>query len=202
MGAARWSGVAAIAVLWVGIGVAVLRTGFSVVGDLPLSRLAADGRAVSIFGPSLAVAALLFVVFCLDVTRRYPVGRAFAVAMVAAMAGQLVTGVVPIGEPGESDPVHVAAGLVLGGLIPVFLGLFAVAQPAGQWRRVAVRLFLAQLAATVGGVALSGSGRAALAEMLPALLFHVWVVAVTLHVPEGPRPPSTSGVAHARPTVS
>jgi hypothetical protein len=177
--------VAAIAVLWIGIGVAVLRTGFELLGDLPLSRLAADGRAESIFGPSLVVAALLFIVFCVNVTRRYPVGRAFAVVMIAAMGGQLVAGVVPIGAPGESDPVHVAAGLVLGGLIPVFLGLFAVAQPAGPWRTTSIRLFVAQLAATVVGVALSGSGRAALAEMLPALFFHVWVVAVTLHVPEG-----------------
>ena len=183
MGAARWSGVAAIAVLWIGIGVAVVRTGFDLLGALPLSRLAADGRAEPIFGPSLVVAALLFVLFCVDVTRRYPVGRAFPVVMVAAMAGQLVTGVVPIGEPGESDPVHVAAGLTLGGLIPVFLGLFALAQPAGPWRETAVRLFVAQLAATVVGVALSGSGRAALAEMLPALLFHVWVVAAALYVP-------------------
>ena len=193
---------AAIAVLWVGIGVAVLRTGFEVLGDLPLSRLAADGRAEPIFGPSLVVAALLFVVFCVEVTRRYPVGRAFAVVMVAAMGGQLVAGVVPIGAPGESDPVHVAGGLVLGGLIPVFLGLYAVAQPAGPWRRTAIGLFLAQLAATVVGVALSGAGRAAVAEMVPALLFHLWVVVVTLHEPDRPPTPSTSRGARGRPTVS
>jgi hypothetical protein len=184
--ASRWSGVAAVVVLWTGIGVAVLRTGFPVLGDLPLSRLAADSRAEPIFGPTLVVAALLFVVFCVEVARRYSVGRWFVVVMVSAMTGQLVTGIVPIGAPGESEPVHVAAGLVLGGLIPVFLGLFAVAQPPGSWRQVAFRLFWAQLAATVVGVALSDSGRAALAEMLPAFLFHVWVVAVTLHAVDRP----------------
>jgi hypothetical protein len=173
-------------VLWIGIGAAVLRAGFSVPGELPLSRLAADGRAEPIFGPALIVAAMLFVVFCAELARRCPVGPGFAVVMVTAMAGQFVTGVVPIGEPGRSDPVHVAAGLALGGLIPVFLGLFAIAQRPGPWRRTAFRLFSAQLAATILGVALSGAGRAALAEMLPAFFFHVWVVVVTLHVIDRP----------------
>ena len=116
---ARWSGVAAVAVLWSGIGLSVLRTGFAVSGDLPLSRLAEDGRASAIFGPSLVIGALLFTVFCLDVRRRHRAGPAFAVVMVTAMAGQFVAGVVPIGAAGKSDPVHVVAGLVLAASSPV-----------------------------------------------------------------------------------
>src|SRR5688500_14013470 len=174
---------AAVAVRWGGIRLCVLRTGFAVSGELPLSRMAADGRASTIFGPSLVMGALLFIAFCFDLRRRQRVGRAFVVVMVTAMVGQLVAGVVPIGEPGESRPVHVIAGLVLGGLIPVFLLLYAAGQRRGRWRRTAFRLAAAQAAATVVGIGLSRQGLAALAEILPALLFHGWVVAVTLHQP-------------------
>jgi hypothetical protein len=129
------------------------------------------------------VAALLFVAFGSDVQRRYPVGRGFGAVLVTAMAGQFVAGAVPIGDTGESDPVHVVAGLILGGLIPVFLCLFATGQRPGAWRRTAFRLFAAQAASTAVGIGLSRLGVAALAEALPALLFHVWVVVVTVHDP-------------------
>jgi hypothetical membrane protein len=181
--ASRASGALAVAVLWIGIGVAIARTNFRVSGDLPLSRLAAANEAGSTFGPSLVLAALLFIVFSFDLTRRYPTSRAFAPLMVTAMAGQIVAGVVPIGDGDESAPVHVIAGLVLGGLIPVFLCVFALSQRPRSWRQTAFGLFVAQATGTMTGVVLSRMGVAALAEIIPALAFHAWVIVVTVHDP-------------------
>lgn len=50
----RWSGPAGVAVLWVGIGSAVARSGFPVGGDQPLSRLVDDGRARAVRGVARA----------------------------------------------------------------------------------------------------------------------------------------------------
>ena len=172
---------AAVGVLVVGIGAAIVVSGFAVGGDLPISHMANDDRAGPIVGASLVIAAVLFIVFCFDVRRRYPVDRAFVPVMVTAMAGQFVAGVVPIGAMGQSNPIHVVAGLILGELIPVFLGLFAAAQPAGAWRRTAMGLFGAQALATVVGILLSQRGIAAVAELVPALVFHLWVGVVTMH---------------------
>lgn len=179
-----WSGLLAVAVLWCGIGVATLRTGFSLMGELPLSRLANDPRADPLFGTSLVVAAVLFIVFCASVTGRDPVGRGFTLVMVISMLAQLVAGIVPIGPEGQSDPVHVIAALLLGASIPVFLWRYAVGQSPGPWRHRACALFAVQAAATVVGVVLSRAGIAPLAEIVPAVAFHAWVIAVTLQRPD------------------
>lgn len=171
----------AVTVLWVGIGAAAVRTGFALTGDLPLSRLAHESGGRMLFGPSLVVASVLFVIFCIEVRRRYPVGRGFTTLMVSAMAGQFVAGVIPIGTAGTSNPLHVAAGLLLGAAIPLFLWRFAAGQQPGRWRLTAYTLFLAEAVASVAGVALSQQGVAALAEVVPAVFFHLWVVVVTVH---------------------
>ncbi|CAN5665484.1 hypothetical protein BH10ACT1_BH10ACT1_17350 [soil metagenome] len=194
----RWAGVAAIGVMWAGVGASVLRAGFPLAGDLPLSRLAEDARASALFGPTLALGALLFLAFGADVVERYPVRLDFAVLLVAGMVGQLVAGIVSIGPAGSSDPVHVSAALILGATIPVFLWRFAAAQPAGPWRRRSYALFAAQLAATVVGIVLSQRHVAPLAEIVPAVFFHLWVAVVTFHRPAeaSPRSPSTAAGLH------
>jgi hypothetical protein len=190
------SGLLAIAVLWVGIGVLVLVTGFPVAGDRPLSRLAGEGGGGAAFGPVLVAAGLLFIAFAADVVRRRPGTWPFGAVMVVAMAAQIVTGVVPIGPDGQSAPVHVVAGLVLGGLLPVVLALYALGQAPGRWRRVAWGSAGLQVVATVAGLVLSGRGLAAVAEIVPASTFHLWVVAVTIHARadvENPTPAPSPG---------
>ncbi len=176
----RWLGVAGVAVLWVGIGAGVVAGGLDLLGPLPLSRLAHHDRAGMAFGPSLIVAGLLLAGFGAEVRRRLPVAVGFTPLLMAGMAGQVVAGLVPIGEPGQSDPVHVAAALVLGGSIPLFVWRFAAGQPPGRGRRVAHGLLGAQVVATGVGIVLSQRGVAPLAEILPAITFHLWVLVVTV----------------------
>lgn len=170
----------AVALLWAGIGTAVLRTGFDLLGPLPLSRLAADDRAVDLFGPTLVASGLLFLAFAVHLWWTRPTGRGFLPLMAVGMVGQIVAGMVPIGEAGTSDPVHVAAALVLGASIPAFTWCYARARSSGPGRRRAHVLFAVQAAATGAGIVLSRQGVAALAEIVPAVAFHAWVLAVAL----------------------
>ena len=180
----RWTGIAAVAVLWSTQVVLLVVVGFDLVGDRPLSYLALEDDFGSIFGVGLAVSALLFVAFQGHLRHRYRLGVACSVAMLVGMAGQFVAGVVPIGGTGTASRVHVAAALTLGASIPVLMWRFAADQAAGPWRRRCYRLFWLEAAACATGIALSRLQVAPLAEILPALAFHAWVAAVTF----GPDP--------------
>lgn len=180
---ARYAGVAAVATLWSTVGAAMLRTGFPVLGERPLSWLAEDPAAALLFSTGLVVGALLLVVFALDVRGRHPVGAGFLAAMVGGMACQVVAGLVSIGGGRVENRVHTAAALALGASLPVLMWRFAAAQPAGRWRRVAYALFWAEAAACVVGIVLSQRSVAPLAEVIPAATFHLWVVVLTLRRP-------------------
>lgn len=169
-----------MATLWSTQLALVVTVDFDLVGDRPLSYLALEDAVGFLFGTGLAVSATLFVAFQRHLRRRYRLGAAFSVAMLVGMAGQLVAGVLPIGGTGPASRVHVAAALILGASIPLLMWQFAADQPAGPWRRRCYRLFWLEVAACAAGIALSRNQVAPLAEILPALAFHVWVATVTL----------------------
>ena len=175
----RWTGIVAVAVLWSTQSVLVVTGGFDLLGERPLSDLALRADGGFVFGWGLVVAAILFVTFLTWLRRAYPAGVAFSVAMLVGMAGQFIAGVVPIGGEGTAGRVHVTAALVLGASIPVLMWRFAADQPPGAWRRRCYALFWLELAACVVGVALSRNRMAPLAEILPAMAFHLWVAVVT-----------------------
>lgn len=181
----RWTGVAAVAVLWSTQALLVAATRFDLLGERPLSYLALEDDVGVLFGAGLTVAAVLFVVFLGHLRHRYPVGVAFSAAMLVAMAGQFVAGVVPIGGDGTAGRVHVIAALILGASIPVLMWRFAADQPPGAWRRRGYALFWFEAAACAVGITLSQNHVAPLAEILPALAFHAWVAVVTFGPSEG-----------------
>jgi len=185
----RYAGLAAVTVLWSTVGGASLLTGFPLLGRRPLSWLAADRAGAVLFGTGLAVGALALVVFHGYLRGRYPVGRGFSFAMLAGLAGQVVAAVVPIDGGPAANSLHTAAALTLGLSLPLLMWRFAVAQPPGPWRRVAYRLWLGEAAAAAIGVLLSRLSVAPLAEILPAVLFHLWIVVLTLHRVGPPVPP-------------
>lgn len=178
----RWTGVAAVAVLWTTQLLAIALGSFDLAGERPLSELA-NRSSGWLFSVGLVVAAVLFLVFLAYLRSVYPVGRAFTLAMAVGMTGQLVAGVLPIGGDGWVSRTHVTSALILGVSIPVLMGCFAADQPPGRWRRRCWRLFGLEATACVLGVALSRAHVAPLAEILPALAFHLWVVVVTVAAP-------------------
>lgn len=182
----RWTGIAAVAVLWSTQAALVVAGRFDLLGTRPLSDLALGGTGF-VFGAGLVVAAVLFVMFLTWLRSRHRVGLACSASMVVGMAGQLVAGVVPIGGAGTSNRVHVTAALILGASIPVLMWRFAADQPRGAWRRRCYGLFWLEAAACVAGVTLSRNQVAPLAEILPALAFHAWVGVLTLANPTARR---------------
>ena len=176
----KWSGLAAVAALWLTQTTLTVALDFDLLGVRPLSDMALDADLGFLFGVGLMASALLFVTFLRYLRRRYALGPAFCVAMLIGMAGQFVAGVVPIGGTGITNRIHVTAALVLGASIPALMWRFAAGQRRGDWRRRCYGLFWLEAAACAVGLALSRHQVAPLAEILPALAFHAWVGVVTL----------------------
>lgn len=176
----RWTGVAAVVVLWSTQTVAVARSGFDLLGARPLSELVNRPGGAWPFSVGLISSAVLFLVFLVYLRRTYPVGRAFTAVMAVGMAGQLIAGILPIGGEGVVSRVHVTSALVLGASIPVLMWRFAADQPTGAWRTRCYGLFWLEAMACAVGIVLSRRHVAPLAEILPALAFHLWVFVVTI----------------------
>lgn len=176
----RFTGVAAVAVLWTVLGAAMWRSGFPLLGPRPLSWMVADPASAWLFRAALVVGALLLVGFHAHVRDRYPVDGWFSFALLGGLFGQLVAAVVPIDGGDAANRVHTYAALALGASLPLLIWRFAAAQPDGPWRRVTRALVAVEVVACAVGLLLSRGSLAPLAEIVPAAGFHLWIVAVTV----------------------
>ncbi len=179
-----YAGVAAVATAWTTLLTAMALSRFDVLGPDPLSYLGTDPRSSVLFTIGLAVPALLFTAFHFQVRRRYPASTGFSVVMLLGLAGQMVAAFVPIGGDPTAHRIHTVCALALGISLPLLMWRFAASQPPGGWRRLSYRLFWAEAAACAVGLWLSANSIAPVAEILPGIVFHVWVFTVTFGGPQ------------------
>jgi len=185
----RYTGVAAVVTIWTTLTAATALSGFDVLGEDPVSYLGTEGASTAaLFTVGLAATALLLAAFHRYVRARYPVAAGFSLAMLAGLAGQMVAAFVPIGGDPAVHRIHTSSALVLGLSLPLLMWRFAAGQPPGPWRRLAYRLFWAEVVACAVGLYLSARHVAPVAEILPAAVFHAWVFTVTLAGPRDRRP--------------
>lgn len=176
-----------MAVLWTSISIGMARGDLAVADDRPISYLGTDPRTTMLFRGGLLVATALLAVFAGAVARHLERPAGFLMAFLGGQACQAVVAVVSIEGHGTSHAVHTTAGIALGLSLPLLLWRFAAAQPPGPWRRLAHRLLGLEVAGCAAGVALSIAGLAVVAEVVPAALFHLWVIVVTLRWPAWPQ---------------
>lgn len=176
----RYAGLVAVTTLWTTLGAGTLLTGFDLFGERPLSHLGTQQPSALLFSGGLLAGALALVGFHRHVRSRYRVTTLFSVALLVGLAGQVVAALVPIGGNGVGHQVHTRAALVLGASLPLLMWRFAASQPPGAWRRRCYGLFWAEAVAAGVGLHLSARMVAPVAEILPAAVFHVWIVAVTV----------------------
>lgn len=154
------------------------RTGLSVTDDRPISYLGTDPRSMVLFRGGLMVATFLLVGFAWAVHRRLARPSGFLVVFLVGMAGQAVVATVSIA--GEAATLHTTGGIVLGLSLPLLMWRFAAAQSPGRWRRQSYGLMWLEVASVVAGVALSRAEQAVVAEVVPAVVFHLWIIVVTV----------------------
>lgn len=176
----QYTGLAGVATLWTTLAAATVGTGFDLFGEHPISYLGTSaGGAAALFTVGLLVSALLLIAFHQFVRSRWPVGIGFSVATFVGLAGQVVAAFVPIGGDTGVHRIHTTSALILGISLPLLIWRFAAAQPPGAWRRLCYRLFFLEVLACAVGLYLSGHSIAPVAEILPAAVFHVWVLVLS-----------------------
>jgi hypothetical protein len=168
-----------VAAVWTSLLAAAALTDFDLLGKEPLSYLGTQSRSAVLFTFGLAAPALLLTAFHQHLRRRFPVSPGFSLAMLAGLAGQMVAAFIPLGADPAVHRVHTTSALVLGVSLPLLMWRFAADQAPGPWRRLSYGLFWAEIAACVTGVYLSARMVAPLAEILPGVVFHAWIIAVT-----------------------
>lgn len=176
----RWAGAAAVVILWVTVNLGMHRGGLGFFDHRPISYLGTDHRTKTLFEVGLVGAAALMAGFALFVWRQFRAPLSFLAAFLIGLVGQVVAALIPIAGGGTPHRVHVVGGLVLGGSLPVLMWRFAAGLRAGPQRWVAYGCFWLEVMACVGGVLLSKAMRAPVAEIVPAVGFHLWVGVVTV----------------------
>ena len=176
----RFAGVAAVGVLWTTVGLGMWRVAFDVTGDRAISYLGTDTRTMALFRGGLLVATVLLLGFAWAVKRSLARPTGFFGVFLVGMAGQAVVATVSIAGEGASHAAHTTGGIVLGLSLPLFIWRFAAGQPPGRWRRQSYGLLWLEVVAVVAGVALSRVHLAVVAEVLPAVGFHLWIIVVTV----------------------
>lgn len=156
------------------------RVAFDLTGDRAISYLGTDPRTMALFRGGLLVATVLLLGFAWAVERSLARPTGFFGVFLVGMAGQAVVATVPIAGEGVSHAVHTTGGIVLGLSLPLFIWRFAAGQPPGRWRRQSYGLLWLEVVAVLAGVALSRVHLAVVAEVLPAVGFHLWIIVVTV----------------------
>ncbi|MEO5679313.1 MAG: DUF998 domain-containing protein [Acidimicrobiales bacterium] len=171
---------AAVAVLWATVGTGMARTGLGLIDDRPVSFLGTEARTAGLFRAGLLLASALLAGFAWIVARLLRRRTGFLTVFLVGMAGQAIVAVVPLDSAGAGHAVHTTSGIVLGLSLPPLMWRFAAGLPPGPDRRLAFGLMAAEATGCVVGIVLSSAGVAALAEVVPAVLFHLWIVVVTV----------------------
>lgn len=155
------------------------RTGLSFLDDRPISYLGTDSRSALLFRGGLILATILLVAFAAVVSRRLVRPTGFLPVFLVGMAGQAIVATVSIAGEGAAHAVHTTGGIVLGLSLPLLMWRFAAGQAPGRWRRQSYALMWLSVICSVAGVALSRAHLATVAEVLPAVAFHLWIIVIT-----------------------
>ncbi|MGI9022615.1 MAG: DUF998 domain-containing protein [Acidimicrobiales bacterium] len=176
----RYAGVAAVGTLWTCVGAGMYLAGLGFLDERPVSYLGTDPRTTLLFRGGLVVAALLVAGFAFYIRDRFRAPDSFLAATLIGLVGQIVAALVPLEGHGIGRDVHVVGGIVLGLSLPVLMWRFAAGPEPGRRRVASYALCWLEVAACVVGIGLSMSGKAPIAEIVPALGFHLWIVVVTV----------------------
>ena len=181
----RTTGTLGVAIIWIGVITSMQRAGLSLIDNRPLSYLGVAPDSARIFSVSLLVSAVLFVLFGLYVRRVYDVHNKFFLYLLIGQIGQVIAAVSPYGKDSPWRLVHTVAAFVLAFSLPLLMRQFTITQTGKpRYRLFRGLLRLEQVTFIVGiGLFIFTKGIAPLGEALPAVGYHLWIIAVAIVAP-------------------
>jgi len=175
----KFSGVLAIIVLWSGISVSMYKAGLGLIDTRPISFAGTEPETSFLFSATLITSAILFGLFGYNIYRKYGCSKWFIITFMLGQIAQVVAALFQYG--GEDKLIHTVAAFTLAGAIPTYMLFFALSIKTLSLRSIAFRFYIIELLFfTVGiGAFIFVKGISPLAEILPALPFHAWIIYMT-----------------------
>lgn len=178
----KYSGVAGVLLLWTTTLLAMSRIGLGLVDTRPLSHLGVDPWSSMLFSTGLIVSSALFIIFALYAKKTYRANNRFIIYFLIGQAGQLIVAIAPYGMNSSYRLVHTIAAFTLAFSLPFLIREFARSQTNIKHSNLFRNLFLSELVMFVLGIGIftMTEGIAPIGEILPAVGFHIWIIAATI----------------------
>lgn len=185
----NYSGILAVLTLWVSVATSIIVADLPLLGIRPLSSLGVIPSSSVYFSVGLITSAILILIFTLKLNALYKPSGWFFIVVLIGQVGQIMSAIVPFGGNQPARAIHTIAAFVLAFSVPVVLGIFYRSLPDGSFRLIAYRLFVLELAAFILGIGFFVLvGKAApVAQGIPAVVFHAWLVTTNLAYLQKPR---------------
>ncbi|MDQ3065390.1 MAG: hypothetical protein M3Q36_03930 [bacterium] len=177
-----FSGIIGIVVLWATILIGMSISGLKLIDSRPFSSLGVDPQTASLFSTGLIISAALFSIFGFFLQRKFAVKSKFLMYLLIGQAGQVVAALAPYGSDSRYKTLHTLAAFTLALSLPILIRSFAYSQINSKYFKLYIRLFRLELAAfLIGmGIFIFTTGIAPLGQAMPAIGFHIWIIALTL----------------------
>jgi hypothetical membrane protein len=165
-----------VIVLWSVVTVGMLRSGLNLFDSRPLSFIGVATESALLFNAGLTVAALLFLYFGFQLSKRYKLKQTFLVFLTVGQLAQIVAAIFPYG--GDYKTIHTYAAFTLAVMIPFYMRAFAKSDLDKKIKRPAQLFYRAELLFAVIGIGafIFIEGISPASEILPALPFHGWIL--------------------------
>ena len=170
------SGILAVTLLWLGVGVGIALAELPLIGSKPLSALGTMPESALLFNTSVSVSALFFSVYFYRLYRRHRLPAQFALVAFINVAAQFLVGI--FSYEGREQIIHTSAAFTWAFSIPILMRIFYLHARI----RPSILFLRAEYAAVFIGIGLFvfTEGIAPLAEMLPALPYHAWIMTMAV----------------------
>lgn len=177
----KYSGVAAVLVLWLAIPWGMYVIGLNLFDNRPISYLGVDPKTKLLFDSSLIIAAILMMLFGAQVKKTFHASKSFLTVLILGQLCQVIAAIVS--DSCSMRLVHTTAAYGIAFSLPLLMWRFVVCQPKGYIRRLSNKLFLAELASLIVGIGLFVlvNGVGPFGEILTVVFFHIWVIFITVH---------------------
>lgn len=202
-GLIRYSGVAGVILLWTTTLLAMRRIGLGLVDARPLSHLGIEPWSSMLFSTGLLVSSALFIIFAVYAKKAYRANQRFLVYFLIGQAGQIIVAIAPYGMNSSYRLVHTVAAFTLAFSLPFLIREFARSQSHIKYSKLFRYLFLLELVMFVVGIGIftMTSGIAPIGEILPAVGFHIWIIAATLFAGAGKSAVLNKSKSHRREAI-
>ncbi len=176
----KYSGVSAVVLLWIAVIGGMIKTDLSLVDDRPISFLGVAPETALYFNTLLFFSAILFAVYGAFHYKNLSLSKWFIVTFLIGQVAQVIAALYQYG--GSDKLIHTVAAFTLAAAIPTYMLFFALSAPKNLKSAAYKFYFTELLFFTVGITAfIFARGISPLAEILPALPFHAWILYSTFN---------------------